>query len=90
MEGKVKIEKLSEAEIADKGCKSWPIWTKKTSSFDWSYSDNEQCLVTKGKVTIQAEGNEYNFAAGDFVTFQKGLSCKWVIHEDVEKHYNFY
>lgn len=85
----VTIKKLSEDQIRQMGINSWPIWTKEASTFDWSYNATEQCLILEGKVTVKTAGGEYNFGAGDFVTFADGLSCVWTIHEGVRKHYNF-
>ncbi len=38
----IKVEKLSEAELQRMGVRSWPIWTKEVSKFDWSYDSVEQ------------------------------------------------
>lgn len=85
----IKIEKLSDEQIEEKGIKSWPIWEKEVSRFDWHYDFTEECYILEGKVVVEtAEGN-VEFGKGDFVTFPKGLSCVWDIKEAVRKHYNF-
>lgn len=86
---KIKIEKLSEAEIAERKVTSWPIWSCEVSRFDWSYDATEECLLLEGKVTVETEYETVTFGAGDFVTFPAGLSCVWDVKEPVRKHYNF-
>ena len=84
------IKKLSQEEIEKKGLKSWPIWEKEISRFEWYYDDIEECYILEGKVTVETEnGGKIEFGKGDFVTFPKGLSCVWDIKEAVRKHYNF-
>jgi len=86
---KILIEKLTETEIDIKEIKTWPIWEKEESSFDWFYDSTEECLLLEGKVTVETDNESVTFEAGDFVTFPKGLSCKWTINQAVRKHYNF-
>ncbi len=87
---KVEIEKLSEEQIEKRGIKSWPIWEKEVSRFDWYYDFTEECYLLEGKVIVETKDDEkYEFGKGDFVTFPKGLSCVWDIKEAVKKHYNF-
>jgi len=83
------IEKLEEHEIEAKGIRSWPIWEKEVSRFDWYYDQIEECLLLEGKVVVETEEEKLEFGKGDFVTFPRGLSCIWDIKEDVRKHYNF-
>ena len=86
---KVIIEKLQEKEIAERGIRSWPVWTKEISRFDWFYDGDEECLILEGEVTVEtAEGN-YTVKAGDFVTFKQGLKCVWNVKKPIRKHYNF-
>ena len=85
----VTVEKLTEDEIQKRGIKSWPIWEKEKSRFDWFYHDTEECLILEGAVTVETPDGDVSFAAGDFVTFPKGLSCVWDIKSAVRKHYNF-
>ncbi|HHE37531.1 MAG TPA: DUF861 domain-containing protein [Candidatus Cloacimonetes bacterium] len=87
---KIKVEKLSDEQIQQRGIKSWAIWEKKVSRFDWYYDSTEECLLLEGKVIVETEdGEKVEFGKGDFVTFPKGLSCVWDIKESVKKHYNF-
>ena len=86
----IKIEKLTEDQIKEKGIRSWPIWEKEISRFDWYYESTEECLLLEGKVIVEtADGEKVEFGKGDFVTFPEGLSCIWDIKEVVKKHYNF-
>ena len=86
----IKVEKLSQDEIDNRGIKSWPIWEKEISKFDWSYDQEERCYLLEGEVTVESDQGNVDFKAGDFVTFPKGLSCKWDIKKAVRKHYSFF
>jgi len=86
---KIEIKKLSDNEINDLGIKSWPIWTKEISQFDWSYDSQETCLFLEGKVIVKTDFEEVTIGKGDFITFPKGLNCIWNVIEPVKKHYKF-
>ncbi len=87
---KIKVEKLTDEQIEKRGIKSWPIWEKEVSRFDWYYDNMEECLLLEGRVVVEtADGDKVEFEKGDLVTFPKGLSCVWDIKEAVTKHYNF-
>ena len=86
---KVIIEKLSESEIEKRKIKSWPIWTKEISTFDWFYDCDEQCLILEGEFTVSTEDGDFNVKANDFVTFKKGLKCVWTVKNPIRKHYKF-
>ena len=87
---KIEIKKPSDKELDRKGIKSWPIWEKEVSRFDWHYSDTEDCYLLEGEVVVETEdGEKVTFGKGDFVTFPKGLSCVWDIKVPVKKHYHF-
>ncbi|MFC1829134.1 cupin domain-containing protein [Thermodesulfobacteriota bacterium] len=87
---KIEIKQPSDRDIENQGIKSWPIWEKEVSRFDWHYSDTEDCYLLEGEVVVETEdGEKVNFGKGDFVTFPKGLSCVWDIKTPVKKHYNF-
>ena len=88
--GDIKIEKPNKEELERSGVFSWPIWEKEVSNFDWHYDQTEVCYLLEGEVVVKTEdAQEVKFAAGDLVTFPKGLSCKWDIKKAVRKHYNF-
>ena len=86
----VKVEKLSPDQLKKKGVFEWPIWQKEASNFPWSYDSIEECYLLEGEVTVEtADGSKISFGRGDFVTFPRGLSCRWDIKRAVKKHYNF-
>jgi len=73
------------------GVADWSIWEKEASEFPWFYDSKEVCYLLKGKVTVTPDNGEaVTFGAGDLVTFPAGMGCKWLIHEDVKKHYQFF
>lgn len=86
---KVTIEKPDQQFKEKLKIDQWPLWTKEESMFDWYYDETEQCLILEGIIEVEAEGEKYSIVAGDFVTFQKGLSCKWIVKSPVRKHYRF-
>ncbi|MFW6276633.1 MAG: cupin domain-containing protein [Bacteroidota bacterium] len=83
------VEKLGQKQLDSLNVNSWPVWTKEVSEFDWHYDETEQCYLLDGRVTVKTADGETNFGKGDFVTFPKGLSCIWKVHEPVRKHYKF-
>jgi uncharacterized cupin superfamily protein len=84
----IKVEQPSEEKLAKLEVKSWPIWQKEVSEFDWHYGEQEVCYLVEGEVEIETEAGEVvEFGAGDLVTFPEGLDCKWKIKQDVKKHY---
>ena len=66
-----------------------PVWSCEVSKFDWHYDSEETCLLMEGSVTVSYNGKSVNIAAGDYVTFPKGLSCVWDVVVAVKKHYVF-
>jgi hypothetical protein len=86
---KVEIERLSEAEIKDRGIREWPVWEKEISQFDWYYDNPEECLLIEGEVEVTTSQGTYHLKAGDYVTFPKGLRCQWKIKQPVRKYFNF-
>jgi len=86
----IHVEKPTEEKLLKLNIKSWPIWEKEVSQFDWEYDSIEECYFLEGQVTVAtSSGNETSFGKGDFVIFPKGLSCTWKIKKPVKKHYNF-
>ncbi|MBF0254294.1 MAG: cupin domain-containing protein [Candidatus Omnitrophica bacterium] len=88
-ESRITVEALSPAELESRGVLSWPIWEKEVSRFDWTYDSQEQCYFLAGRVTVETDRGSVSFGEGDFVTFEKGLSCVWDVSEAVRKHYRF-
>lgn len=86
----VKIEKLTEQEIAKREIRSWPTWEKEVSEFPWTYDSLEECLVIEGEVTVTPDaGTPVTIKAGDFATFPRGMSCTWEVTRPIRKHFNF-
>ncbi|MCL2618440.1 MAG: cupin domain-containing protein [Defluviitaleaceae bacterium] len=81
------VRKPSEAERA--AMLKEPTWGCGVSTFDWHYDSEETCLLTAGRVTVTHSGGRADFGQGDMVTFPRGLSCVWTVHEAVQKHYYF-
>ncbi|MCK5076822.1 MAG: cupin domain-containing protein [Calditrichia bacterium] len=87
---KVNKKRPDENEVKSMNIKSWPIWEKEVSEFDWHYDNAEQFYVLEGKVQV-IYGNEQiiEFGTGDLVTFPAGTSCRWKVIEPIRKHYTF-
>ena len=88
---KIKIERdPSEGRLNQMGVREWGIWTKEVSEFPWTYDSTETCYVLEGEVTVTPEGGEpVQIAAGDLVTFPRGMSCTWKVTKPIRKHYIF-
>jgi uncharacterized protein len=84
----MKVRKPTEQEI--KQAKTWGVWSKGPSVFDWSYSEKETCYILEGEASVEdSKGNSIHFGAGDWVEFEVGLKCTWNISKTIRKHYNF-
>jgi uncharacterized cupin superfamily protein len=81
------VRKPTEEEA--KNCEVWPIWKCQPSTFDWSYTEKETCLLIEGKVTVTDGKESVSFGPGDLVIFPQDLECTWQVAEAVKKHYNF-
>lgn len=88
-DNRITVEKPSESQLDEMGIKTWPIWTKEVSDFDWHYDDRETCYLLEGLVTVTTDQGEVTFGKGDLVTFARDLSCHWSVKEAVRKHYRF-
>jgi hypothetical protein len=86
---KISVEKLSQEKLTSLKITEWAIWECGISSFDWAYVDQERCYFLEGEVVVDTDTESVKIAAGDFVTFPKGLKCKWNISKPVKKHYKF-
>jgi uncharacterized cupin superfamily protein len=85
----VKIEHLTPEEISRRDIRAWPVWEKEISRFPWTYDQEEQCYILEGEIIIETDQGNFYLKPGDFVTFEKGLSCLWDIRKPVKKHYHF-
>lgn len=79
-----------KSTIEELGIRQWPIWTCESSTFPWTYDEQETCLLLHGEVSVTPDAGEaVHFAAGDLVVFPAGMSCTWEVHQAVRKHYRF-
>lgn len=85
----VSIVILSEEAVLEKGIRSWPVWEKEVSRFDWQYESDEECLILAGEVEVETGEGKILIKKGDFVTFKKGLQCTWNVKSPIRKHYRF-
>jgi len=75
-------------ELAELGVFDWDVWSAAESTFPWSYDADEDCYLLEGEVVVTPDGGEpVRIAAGDYVTFPRGMSCTWEIQRAVRKHY---
>ncbi len=81
----------TEEELTKLRVKSWGIWEKEKSIFDWSYDSTETCYILEGEVEVtdNTTGEKLEFKKGDLVQFPKGLKCVWNVKKPVKKYYNF-
>ncbi|MFP4037323.1 MAG: cupin domain-containing protein [Desulfobacteraceae bacterium] len=87
--GKIEIQRPTRDDLEKRNVKTWPVWEKEVSRFDWHYDETEECYLLEGRVVVETEdGESVEFGEGDFVTFPKGLSCVWDVKAPVKKHYN--
>jgi uncharacterized cupin superfamily protein len=56
-----------EEKLDELGVRDWPIWTKETSEFPWSYDATETSYVLEGRVVVMLDGGEpVEIQPGDF------------------------
>ena len=85
---KIIVEKPNADKVSEMGIRSWPIWFKGVSKFDWHYGEKETCYILEGAATVTPEGEEaVSFEKGDLVVFSQGLNCVWSISRPIKKHY---
>jgi hypothetical protein len=84
----MKVRKPSPPEI--ESAENWGSWSKEESVFQWYYDERETCYILEGIATVtDDQGNEISFGPGDWVEFEKGLSCTWKISMAIKKKYRF-
>ena len=69
--------------------KTWPIWEKEISTFEWEYEETEEAYIVQGEARIHSleRPESITFKAGDHVTFPKGLKVRWEIISPIKKHF---
>lgn len=87
---KIKVEKATPEKLTHLNVENWGTWSCEISKFDWEYDATETCYLYEGQVTVTgSDGEAATFGAGDIVTFEKGLKCKWEVTTPVRKRYKF-
>ncbi|MBI4396745.1 MAG: cupin domain-containing protein [Elusimicrobia bacterium] len=86
---RIVVERPDERTLARMSVRTWPIWTKEPSTFDWSYDSRETCYIVEGKARVKTDDGVVEFGPGDLVTFPPGLTCVWNVLERIRKHYRF-
>jgi len=85
---KMQVRRANESDI--KEAENWGFWSKEPSEFPWEYDERESCLILEGHAEVSDnDGNKIVFRAGDLVTFEKGLQCRWHILETIKKKFLF-
>eukprot|EP01038_Epipyxis_sp_PR26KG_P008751 gene8751-11823_t len=80
-----------EATLTKLNVKRWPTWGCPKSKFPWTYDSEEISYIIEGEVRILSldEKESIVIKKGYLCKFPAGLSCKWDVIEDVQKHYHF-
>jgi hypothetical protein len=67
---------------------SWGAWSKEPSQFPWFYDEKETCYILEGEASVtDSAGHTIRFGSGDWVEFEEGLTCTWIIHKTIRKRY---
>lgn len=85
----VKIQKPTKEMLDSLQVSNWPVWEKEISRFSWHYDQKEHCYILEGEVKVETANGDFHIKAGDFVTFEAGLSCVWDINKPIRKHFAF-
>lgn len=63
-------------------------WSSGPGKWRVRYTENELCVLTAGRVTIEgAAGVRESFAAGDAFVVPRGFEGSWTVHEECVKLY---
>lgn len=73
---KIKVSRLTESEIENMGIRSWPIWSKEVSKFEWFYDTSESCFFLEGRVVVETDECSIEIGKGDFVVFPKDCNIR--------------
>jgi hypothetical protein len=85
----IKVHKPKDGELETLNVKSWGIWEKEISVFNWHYATKETCYILEGEVEVSSADQTVKFGVGDIVEFPEGLDVKWNVIKPVKKHYRF-
>ena len=83
----VEVRKPTPEELDKWGVKSWPIWEKEESSFDWYYDEKEMCFFLEGEVEVElTTGEKVKIEKGDWAVLSRRSgwfdSCRLYLGED--------
>ncbi len=84
----IRIEKIDEGEVEKRNLRTWPVWEKEVSEFDWVYTAEEHCYIIEGKAEVTTDTGTVRIGEGDYVVFPAGLSCRWKVERPVRKYYD--
>jgi len=58
----VKVEKPNARRIDELKIKTWPVWEKGISRFEWSYEEKEVCYFLEGAASVECpDGSVVSF-----------------------------
>ena len=86
---KIKIEKIDAQEVEKRNLKSWGIWEKEPSEFDWAYTNEEHCYIIEGRAEVKSDEGTMTIEKGDYVVFPVGMKCRWKVTQAIRKYYDF-
>jgi uncharacterized protein len=67
------------------------IWSSTRGAWRVSYTENELCVLTQGRVRISdAQGRSWTFGPGDGFVVPAGFEGLWEVLEDAQKFYAIY
>ena len=67
------------------------IWSSSPAAWRVSYSENELCVLTQGRVRISdAHGRSWTFGPGDCFVVPAGFEGLWEVLEHARKFYAIY
>ncbi|VVB56506.1 Uncharacterised protein [uncultured archaeon] len=86
---KIIVRKPTAAERKEAAL--WGEWSKEPSAFEWSYDEQETCLILEGSASVKSKdgSQSVSFGPGDWVVFPAGLQCVWTISKAIRKKYQF-
>ncbi len=63
-------------------------WTSAPGKWRVRYTENELCIITAGRITIESvAGESQSFAAGDAFVVPAASEGTWTVHEESTKFY---
>jgi uncharacterized cupin superfamily protein len=66
-------------------------WSATRGKWRVRYTENELCVMTAGRVTIESDSGEHNtFVSGDAFVVPAGFSGTWEVLEDCSKIYGIF